>query len=936
MTNVVEILVTAKNLTGPAFAEVKASGEGMSSTMDKVNKTAALAATAMIGFVGESVKMAADFDSKMSLINTQAGVSQDKMAGLKAGVLQLAGQIGQNPDSLAESLYHVESNFESLGITSEKALDITKTAAEGAAVGHANLVDVTNALTAAVASGIPGVQDMSQAMGVLNATVGVGDMSMQDLVKAFGSGMVATVKGFGLSISDVGAALAVFGDNNIRGANAGTQLRMSVMALANPLSTAGATLEKLGLKQDTLAKDMQQGGLKLALEDLTAHLQQAGVTADQQGQVITDAFGRKAGAGLNVLLSQMDRLESKYPALAAGANGFGDAWAATQKTFSQQMKELQGSVDALMISIGEKMLPVLGNFVQALLDHKQAVLQVGEAVSALIGVLAGFAAINKVVGLVTNLTTAFKDAGTALVAYKARVAEAQAASELAGGGITKLGAAFSALSLTGKLTLAMSAIGLVVLAVQKLQEVSTKAPPSINGMTTALGNFSEKAQTSGVLAQTFGANLQQLGYAVDRVAGKASGMDAFNDAMNKIFSFGMAQSNSMKQAKDQINALDQGLANLVQGGHADQAAQALTDLQNALAKQGKNPDELSKELTQYNQALGAAALEQKLAAESMGALGTQAEQTNQLLQQQTLDAQGLKDAIISLNDANRSALDSMAGFEQSIADASKAATDNGHALKYSGDQLDLTTDSARNEEKALSDLAAKTDAAAEAALNNGESMDTVNQIYGQGRDKLIALAQQMGLTKDQAKDLADQILSTPDKTAELKGDISDLQQKIATAQQQLAAAPSSKKVQISAEISDLQAQLADAQAQIDALTGKTVTITTHMVTFNDQQYGHGGPGSYAHGGIIGAAGGGPRSGMTWVGEQGPELVRLPYGSTVIPAGQSAGMAAAAAGGGRGGAVQLEWVGGNAGDEFMSWLRKNIRIRGGNVQTALGS
>jgi len=35
--------------------------------------------------------------------------------------------------------------------------------------------------------------------------------------------------------------------------------------------------------------------------------------------------------------------------------------------------------------------------------------------------------------------------------------------------------------------------------------------------------------------------------------------------------------------------------------------------------------------------------------------------------------------------------------------------------------------------------------------------------------------------------------------------------------------------------------------------------------------------------------GGPAGGLTWVGEEGPELVRLPYGSSVIPAGQSAQM-----------------------------------------------
>lgn len=44
--------------------------------------------------------------------------------------------------------------------------------------------------------------------------------------------------------------------------------------------------------------------------------------------------------------------------------------------------------------------------------------------------------------------------------------------------------------------------------------------------------------------------------------------------------------------------------------------------------------------------------------------------------------------------------------------------------------------------------------------------------------------------------------------------------------------------------------------------------------------------SFAHGGVVGAAGGGPRSRRTLVGEQGPEIVDLAPGSTVHPAGES--------------------------------------------------
>lgn len=84
------------------------------------------------------------------------------------------------------------------------------------------------------------------------------------------------------------------------------------------------------------------------------------------------------------------------------------------------------------------------------------------------------------------------------------------------------------------------------------------------------------------------------------------------------------------------------------------------------------------------------------------------------------------------------------------------------------------------------------------------------------------------------------------------------------------------------------------------------------------------------------AAGGVTSGIAQLNEQGYELVRLPNGSMVYPAGQSDRML----GGGRQGAVEVRvrWVGpgGGPGDSFMTWLRKNIRIEGGNVQDVLGS
>lgn len=390
--NIVEILVKAKDMTAEGFAAADAQTSKLGEKLSKIGLMAG-AGLAVVGI--EATKMAIDFNSQMMRLGTQAGVSQKQIGTLKSGVLALAGQVGFSPDSLAASLYHVASNMASMGGTSKQMLDVVRVAAEGAKVGGADLVDVTNALTSAVASGIPGVQNYSQAMGVLNAIVGTGDMNMQNLAEAFSTGMVSVVKGYGLSIKDVGAALATFGDLNVRGAYAATLVRTAVQAMAVPAKTGAKEMANLGMTTSTLAKDMQSGGMLKALDDLSTRFHKAGISGTAMGGVITQMFGKKAGPGLAILLENMDRLRSKYPLLTKGANDFGKAWTTTNSGLKQQLADLKGGFDALMISIGEKLVPVLQTVVSWMLKHKSAVMGLLAAAGALMVVLVATALVIK-------------------------------------------------------------------------------------------------------------------------------------------------------------------------------------------------------------------------------------------------------------------------------------------------------------------------------------------------------------------------------------------------------------------------------------------------------------------------------------------------------------------------------------------------------------
>jgi TP901 family phage tail tape measure protein len=377
-----------------------AEAAGFGSTM----KTAFLG-VAIAG--GYGIEKAAKFQASMAQLHTQAGVAQSTVKSLSQGVLQLAGQVGEGPDSLSESLYHVASNLASLGVSGPQMLSAVKVAAEGAQIGGANLVDVTNALGAAIASGIPGVQDYTQAMGYMNATVGAGDMHMQDLADAFGTGVLANIKLYGVTLQDVSAALATFGDNNIRGAKAGTDLRMAVQGMVQPMKTAGDTLKMLGLNEGSFADAMKKGGLNQALQLLVTRMHAAGVSAKDEGQVITDLFGKKAGSGIGVLVGEFDRFQGKFKDVQKGANAFAGDWAARSQTMQQQWNNLKSGAQALAVSFGTLLLPAATKVVGALAKFG-TFLEQHPAIAAFAGAILAVAVAFKVVAAaeaIFNLVT---------------------------------------------------------------------------------------------------------------------------------------------------------------------------------------------------------------------------------------------------------------------------------------------------------------------------------------------------------------------------------------------------------------------------------------------------------------------------------------------------------------------------------------------------
>jgi TP901 family phage tail tape measure protein len=353
----------------------------------------------------KGIEMAVDFQRQMMLLNTQAGVSKNKIAGLSDGVLQLAGQVGFSPQSLAEALYFVESNFESLGKKAPDAMGVLKYAAMGAKIGMANLTDTTTSLTATLAAFANKGVTAKSAMATLNAIVGTGEMTFQQLNEAIKTGVMATMQQYGVRLNEVGAALATFGDNNLRGAQAGTSLRMAVQALAKPVMTAKTRLKELHLTVTSMRDAMARKGLTGALELFMSHAVDAGYKLDgfkkimkdtassmkhggitegiktfaketgasgskvkNLGGLIMDVFGKRAGTGIALLLQEFDRYKSKIPQITAATKKFDQAWKDTSETVAVKWDKLKAKWDVFLIHLGNSLLPWVTNTVIPTLD----------------------------------------------------------------------------------------------------------------------------------------------------------------------------------------------------------------------------------------------------------------------------------------------------------------------------------------------------------------------------------------------------------------------------------------------------------------------------------------------------------------------------------------------------------------------------------------
>lgn len=267
----------------------------------------------------------------------------------------------------------------------------------------------------------------------------------------------------------------------------------------------------------------------------------------------------------------------------------------------------------------------------------------------------------------------------------------------------------------------------------------------------------------------------------------------------------------------------------------------------------------------------------------------------------TAEVKSFSESVRTFVDDTLGARAASRGLEEAIDAATEAAAENGRTL-------DENTPKGRANAAALDDIAAQGWAAYEATKQLTGSQGEAEEKLIRAKTEFIRVAQSMGMSAAEAKRLADQLFALPPKV----------------------------DVTVTAITSTATGQIIGFEKKINKLDGRVITVRTRITSAGEYIPGVGTQ-TRAHGGITGAANGGLRGALTWVGEQGPELLELPPSTTVHSAADSQRMLSGG-GGGRVEVVLSVAPGADSGlmRELVKSLRYEVRDLGGNVQLALGT
>lgn len=753
-----------------AMTRAGSTARTVASGMENTGRKSALIASGMTAaglavaaFGVAAVKMASDFDQQMSTVQANTGATSAQMDQLRAAAIEAGASTVYSASDSADAINDLGKAGMSVtdiltgGLTG--ALNLA--ASDGMAVGDAAEY-MANALSMFHLKG----SQASQVADTLAAGAGNAVGNVSDFGEALNN-CGAQANSFGMNVQETTGVLALFAQNGTIGAEAGTQLNSMLMKLAAPSTEASNTMKELGIS----AYDAQHHFVGMA--NFAGQLQKAekNLTDEQRNQANATIFGSYAIKAANYLYEAGESGVNKWTKAVSESGYAAEQAAAKNNNLKGDLENLSGSMESLMISVGEgaqgplrKMVQGLDTLVDAFAGLPSGVQQTLVVMASLAGV---FGAVHKAAGNLNGSTstmanniglaidpiqrvkTALASAQTAFQMFRASsmsASEQMAAfgttaskAQLKTAGFKAVGS--SVMSLLGgpwgiALTVAGAALSAFISRQQKAKEATEQLQSAL--------------ESGSSISETIASAYQKMNFAG---ADMTHWMGEAKISLTDMTSAAMGN----KAATDKVNAA---LKEYGKQGHSQMAvAQKMRDSIKDEAKAYQEAKEQTKQKTAATKnavdAEGKSASAAKDAANANKELGSSASDASE-------EIDDLVKSLFGLESGNLTADEAVDQLNQKIGELSDTCKDNGVVFDQNGNLLDRFSEKGTKTRQALEDIASSAQNAAEKILKQGEStgfssgeIERANGVLQDARDAIIRQAEASGMSEQAANALAD-------------------------------------------------------------------------------------------------------------------------------------------------------------------------------------
>lgn len=752
-----------------AMTRAGSTARTVASGMENTGRKSALIASGMTAaglavaaFGVAAVKMAADFDQQMSTVQANTGATSAQMDQLRAAAIEAGASTVYSASDSADAINDLGKAGMSVTdiLTGGLSGALNLAASDGMAVGDAAEY-MANALSMFHLKGA----QASQVADTLAAGAGKAVGNVSDFGEALNN-CGAQANSFGMNVQETTGVLALFAQNGTIGAEAGTQLNSMLMKLAAPSTEAANTMKELGIS----AYDAQ--GHFVGMSKFAGQLQKAekNLTDEQRNQANATIFGSYAIKAANYLYEAGESGVNKWTKAVSESGYAAEQAAAKNNNLKGDLENLGGSMESLMISVGEgaqgplrKMVQGLDTLVDAFSGLPSGAQQTLVVMASLAGV---FGAVHKAAGNLNGSTstmanniglaidpiqrvkTALASAQTAFQMFKASSMSASEQMEAFGTSASKAQlktAGFKAVGssvmslLGGPWGIALTVAGVALSAFISQQQ---KAKAASEQLESALESGSDVASEIAGAYQDMSSGGVKL----------TTWLDKAGISLTDMTSAAMGNEAALKRVNKQIKEIDK----------PGPGATAASAIKKALKEESKAYDDASKKANEKSKAA-------KNAVDADGksaAAAKDAASANKDLADSASDASeeidDLVKALFGLESGNLTADQAVDQLNQKIGELSDTCKDNGVVFDQNGNLLDRFSEKGTKTKQALEDIASSAQNAAEKILKQGEStgfssgeIERANGVLQDARDAIIRQAEASGMSEQAANALAD-------------------------------------------------------------------------------------------------------------------------------------------------------------------------------------